>query len=103
MVPVGRRVREGLAQFPQDAPYFAKLTYNTAARQLRRVLKRAGLPGRFRGFHAAHKTSGTMLCEAPRDFTRMNLFLDHASVDTTRRYVAIRSNDVAAQVEEFWS
>lgn len=101
MVPLGRRVREALVQLPQGEPYFAGLSYNTAARQLRRAFERAGLPGRFRGFHAARKTSGTMLYEATGDFTRVSLFLGHASVDTTRRYVAVRRNDVAAEVEDF--
>ncbi|WP_369814993.1 hypothetical protein [Deinococcus sp. Leaf326] len=42
-----------------------------------------------------------MLYEATGDFTRVSLFLGHASVDTTRRYVAVRRNDVAAEVEDF--
>lgn len=101
VVPLGRRVREALAQLPQDAPYSTDLIYNTAARQLRRAFERAGLPYRFWGFHAARKTSDTMLYEATSDFTRVSLFLGHASVDTTRRYVAVRRNDVAAEVEDF--
>jgi integrase/recombinase XerC len=101
MVPLGRRVREALMGLPQEGAYFEGLIYNTAARQLRRAFERAGLSGRFRGFHAARKTSGTMLYEATGDFTRVSLFLGHASVDTTRRYVAVRRNDVAAEVEDF--
>ncbi|AFD28248.1 Phage integrase (plasmid) [Deinococcus gobiensis I-0] len=100
LVPLGRRVREALLALP-PGPYFPGLSYNTAARQMRRTFERAGLAGRFRGFHAARKTSGTMLYEATGDFTRVSLFLGHSSVDTTRRYVAVRRNDVAAEVENF--
>ena len=55
----------------------------------------------WQGFHAARKSSGIRLYARTRDFTRVGLFLGHASVDATRRYVAVLDDDVAAEVENF--
>lgn len=102
VVPLGRRVRSALAALPPltltGGRYF-DWTYSQAAHRMRRVFTEAGHP--WRGFHAARKSSGTRLYHATRDFTRVSLFLGHTSVDTTRRYVAVQDNDVAAEVEEF--
>lgn len=103
IVPLGRRVREALADLPpvtSDGSLFP-WTYSQAAHRMRDAFAQAGQAGRWRGFHAARKHSGTRLYHATRDFTRVSLFLGHLSVDTTRRYVAVQEDDVAAEVEEF--
>lgn len=102
-VPLSRRTREALALLPADPPDqpFFTWTYSQAAHRMRRAFAAAGLPGGWRGFHAARKQSGTRLYERVRDFTRVSLFLGHSSVDTTRRYVAVSQDDVAAEVEDF--
>lgn len=102
-VPLSRRTREalaGLAPLGTDGHFF-DWTYSQAAYRMRQASRAAGLPGHWRGFHAARKHGGTRLYEKVRDFTRVSLFLGHASVDTTRRYVAVDPDDVAAEVEDF--
>lgn len=102
-VPLSRRTREALAALSPidvDGHYFS-WTYSQAAHRMRRASADAGLPGYWRGFHAARKSGGTRLYERVKDFTRVSLFLGHASVDTTRRYVAVTADDVAAEVEDF--
>ncbi|GGM22603.1 tyrosine-type recombinase/integrase [Deinococcus aerophilus] len=102
-VPLSRRTREalvGLAPVDPDGRLF-DWTYAQAAYRMRQASRAAGLPGYWRGFHAARKHGGTRLYAKVRDFTRVSLFLGHASVDTTRRYVAVDPDDVAAEVEDF--
>ena len=100
-VPLGARVRgalDGLPPLDADGHLFS-WTYGQATYRTQQAFGRAGLT--WRGFHAARKHSGTRLYAATRDFTRVGLFLGHASVDTTRRYVAVESDDVAAEVEHW--
>ncbi|MEF2277261.1 tyrosine-type recombinase/integrase [Deinococcus sp. YIM 134068] len=102
-VPLGRRVRAALAPLPPvnaDGALF-DWTYAQATYRMGRAFRAAGHGDAWRGFHAARKHSGTRLYAATRDFTRVGLFLGHASVDTTRRYVAVPEDDVAGEVEEF--
>ena len=65
------------------------------------AFRAAGHGDAWRGFHAARKHSGTRLYRATRDFTRVGVFLGHASVDTTRRYGALEENEVQNEVEDF--
>lgn len=100
-VPLGARVRAALHDVPPVTPdgrYFA-WDYGQACYRMKKAFAQAGLA--WRGFHAARKHSGTRLYAATRDFTRVGLFLGHASVDTTRRYVAVAEDDVSAEVEGF--
>lgn len=100
-IPLGARVREALASLPPLNPtgnYF-DWDYGQACYRMKKAFAQAGFE--WRGFHAARKHSGTRLYAATRDFTRVGLFLGHASVDTTRRYVAVLDNDVAEEVEHF--
>ncbi|PNY79560.1 tyrosine-type recombinase/integrase [Deinococcus koreensis] len=100
-VPLGARVRaalEGLAPLDTDGRFF-DWSYGQATYRAQKAFAQAGLD--WRGFHAARKHSGTRLYAATRDFTRVGLFLGHASVDTTRRYVAVDSDDVSAEVENW--
>lgn len=102
-VPLGRRVRTALQSlFPvqPDGSLF-DWTYPQAQYRMRRAFRAAGHGVSWRGFHAARKHSGTRLYRATKDFTRVGLFLGHASVDTTRRYVAVDDNDVRNEVEDF--
>lgn len=102
-VPLGRRVRAALSALtPINAEgQLFDWTYAQATYRMRRAFRAAGHGDRWRGFHAARKHSGTRLYSATRDFTRVGLFLGHASVDTTRRYVAVEEDDVTQEVEEF--
>nr|WP_256488169.1 tyrosine-type recombinase/integrase [Deinococcus sp. HSC-46F16] len=102
-VPLGRRTRAALDGLPPVSAGGALFdwTYAQAAYRLRRAFREAGHGHAWRGFHAARKHSGTRLYRATRDFTRVGLFLGHSSVDTTRRYVAVEDDDVAAEVEHF--
>nr|WP_246581073.1 tyrosine-type recombinase/integrase [Deinococcus aestuarii] len=98
-VPLGARVRAALGALPvldANGRYF-DWDYGQASYRLHQAFRTAG--HRWRGFHAARKTSGTRLYRATKDFTRVSLFLGHSSVDTTRRYVAVEEHDVAAEVE----
>lgn len=102
MVPLGRRIRDalnGLSPALGDA-YFT-WTYSQASHLMQAAFTAAGIGHHWRGFHAARKASGTQLYRATRDFTRVGLFLGHASVDTTRRYVSVPENDVSHEVEDF--
>jgi integrase/recombinase XerC len=103
VVPLGRRARaalSALSPLDSDGRLF-DWTYHQAAYRLRKAFTQAGHAPAWRGFHAARKSSGTRLYARTRDFTRVGLFLGHASVDTTRRYVAVQDDDVAAEVEDF--
>lgn len=103
MVPLGRRVRAALAGLSPVRPpdgYF-DWTYSQVSHLMKSTFAAAGHAGTWRGFHAARKASGTRLYRATRDFTRVSLFLGHASVDTTRRYVAVQQDDVSTEVEDF--
>lgn len=102
-VPLGHRVRaalSGLSPVHADGALFS-WTYHQAKYRMSQAFRAAGHGHAWRGFHAARKHSGTRLYRATRDFTRVGLFLGHASVDTTRRYVAVEDDDVAAEVEAF--
>ena len=55
----------------------------------------------WRSFHAGRKHSGTRLYRATKDFTRVEFFLRHSSVNPGRRYVALEENDVQSEVEDF--
>lgn len=100
-VPLGARVRQALAELsPVDTEgHFFDWDYSQASYRAAKAFRTAGHP--WRGFHAARKHSGTRLYQATRDFTRVGLFLGHASVDTTRRYVAVQDDDVAQEVEHW--
>ncbi|GGS28489.1 tyrosine-type recombinase/integrase [Deinococcus knuensis] len=102
-VPLGRRVRSALDTLPpvDDGGRLFDWKYAQATYRMRKAFRAAGHGEAWRGFHAARKHSGTRLYTATRDFTRVGLFLGHASVDTTRRYVAVQDDDVAAEVEFF--
>ena len=95
------RVRRGLgALSPVSAEgHFFDWDYGQATYRAAKAFRAAGFE--WRGFHAARKHSGTRLYQATKDFTRVGLFLGHASVDTTRRYVAVLDNDVAPEVEDW--
>ncbi|GAA5441824.1 tyrosine recombinase XerC [Deinococcus caeni] len=97
-VPVGKQVRTALAGLPpvHAAGRLFDWSYHQAKYRMSLALRAGG-----RGFHAARKHSGTRLYRATIDFTRVGLFLGHASVDTTRRYVALEENDVQNEVEDF--
>ncbi|MBB5365219.1 tyrosine-type recombinase/integrase [Deinococcus humi] len=102
-VPLGKRVRAAIAGLPPlraDGALFI-WTYHQAKYRMSTAFRAAGQGHAWRGFHAARKHSGTRLYRATRDFTRVGLFLGHASVDTTRRYVALEENDVQSEVEDF--
>ncbi len=101
IVPLGRRVRAALAAVPPLDPegHLFNWNYHQAAYRLQKAFWAAGVGDTWRGFHAARKHSGTRLYGATRDFTRVGLFLGHASVDTTRRYVAVQEDDLASEVE----
>ncbi|GMA14303.1 integrase (plasmid) [Deinococcus metallilatus] len=102
-VPLGKRVRAalaGLSPARADGSLF-DWTYAQATYRMHKAFRMAGHGGAWRGFHAARKHSGTRLYSATRDFTRVGLFLGHASVDTTRRYVAVADDDVQNEVEDF--
>ena len=103
VVPLGKRVREALAEIgplDEEGALF-EWDYHRATYRLQKAFRAAGYAGTWRGFHAARKHSGTRLYTATRDFTRVGLFLGHSSVDTTRRYVAVQTDDVASDVENF--
>lgn len=102
-VPLGRRVRAALHGLPPvtaDGGLF-DWSYHHAQYRMRLAFAAAGHGPAWRGFHAARKHSGTRLYRATKDFTRVGVFLGHASVDTTRRYVALEENDVQHEVEDF--
>ncbi|MFC5849246.1 tyrosine-type recombinase/integrase [Deinococcus petrolearius] len=98
-VPLSARTRAALLAVPaaadQDA-YFT-WTYNQAYYHMQTLFHGAGVP--WRGFHAARKTAASRLYQQTRDFTRVALFLGHDSADTTRRYVKVNDDDVAAEIE----
>ncbi|EYB67291.1 phage integrase [Deinococcus phoenicis] len=102
-VPLGKRVRAALGGLPPVRPDGSLFgwTYAQATYRMRKAFRAAGHGDTWRGFHAARKHSGTRLYRATKDFTRVGLFLGHASVDTTRRYVAVQDDDVAGEVEDF--
>lgn len=100
-IPLGARTRKALHELGVLDPaghYFA-WDYGQATYRAAKAFKAAGFE--WRGFHAARKHSGTRLYKATKDFTRVGLFLGHASVDTTRRYVAVQENDVSDEVENW--
>ena len=102
-VPLGKRVRAalaGLSPVRADGALF-EWSYHQAKYRMGLAFRAAGHGDAWRGFHAARKHSGTRLYRATRDFTRVGVFLGHASVDTTRRYVALEENDVQNEVEDF--
>ncbi|ABF44209.1 tyrosine-type recombinase/integrase [Deinococcus geothermalis] len=102
-VPLGKRVRAALTHLSpvsSDGSLFS-WTYHQAKYRMSQAFRAAGHGDAWRGFHAARKHSGTRLYRATKDFTRVGLFLGHASVDTTRRYVALEDNDVQHEVEDF--
>lgn len=102
-VPLGKRVRAaltGLSPARPDGSLF-DWKYAQATYRMRVAFRKAGHGEAWRGFHAARKHSGTRLYSATKDFTRVGLFLGHASVDTTRRYVAVEDDDVQNEVENF--
>lgn len=102
VVPLSQRAREALARVvPQPDGRFFAWNYAAAAYRLRKAFRAAGHGPAWRGFHAARKASGTRLYHRTKDFTRVGLFLGHASVDTTRRYVQVPDDDVAHLVEDF--
>ncbi|AZI44912.1 site-specific integrase (plasmid) [Deinococcus psychrotolerans] len=100
-VPLGARTRQALTLLPtlDAAGRYFDWNYGQATYRARKVFTACGCE--WRGFHAARKHSGTRLYQATKDFTRVGLFLGHASVDTTRRYVAVQDNDVSQEVEEW--
>lgn len=101
-VPLGKRVRAALREVtPQPDGHLFDWTYSRAAYRMRKASTAAGHPGFWRGFHAARKASGTRLYQKVGDFTRVAVFLGHSSVDTTRKYVALREDDVSAEIEDF--
>ena len=101
-VPLGKRVREALNKLePLEGGRYFEWKYATAAYRMKRAFRYAGLEDSWRGFHAARKYSGTRLYEATQDFTRVGVFLGHASVNTTRRYVVVKDHDVRKEVENF--
>ena len=98
-VPLSARTRQALQGLPSldAAGHYFEWDYGQATYRARKVFAACGLV--WRGFHAARKHSGTRLYQATKDFTRVGLFLGHASVDTTRRYVAVQDDDVSQEVE----
>ena len=98
-VPLGARTRQALQNLPplDSAGHYFEWKYGQASYRARTAFTACGLV--WRGFHAARKHSGTRLYQATKDFTRVSLFLGHASVDTTRRYVAVPDNDVSQEVK----
>lgn len=76
-------------------------TRSQVSRLMRDTCATAGLAGKWRGLRAARKACGTRLSGTTGDFTRVRLFLSHASVDTTRRSVAVCQDDVSAEVKDF--
>ncbi len=104
-VPLSRRLQETLETLPPqvDRPGFLLpfKDYWQAARPLKLRFKQAGHGREWRGFHGARKAAGTRLYTRVGDFTRVGLFLGHASVDTTRRYVRVEAHDVASHVLDF--
>ncbi|GGL88377.1 integrase [Deinococcus aerolatus] len=100
-VPLSARTREALLTLPapagQDA-YF-DWTYNQAYYRVQNLFRDAQVE--WRGFHAARKAAASRLYHQTRDFTRVAIFLGHSSVDTTRRYVRMDEDDVAAEVEQW--
>ncbi|PTA66395.1 tyrosine-type recombinase/integrase [Deinococcus arcticus] len=102
-IPLGKRVRmavAGLSPAQIDGRLF-DWSYHQAKYRMSLAFRAAGHGQTWRGFHAARKHSGTRLYRATKDFTRVGVFLGHASVDTTRRYVAMEENDVQHEVEDF--
>ncbi|WP_027482404.1 tyrosine-type recombinase/integrase [Deinococcus pimensis] len=104
-VPLSRRLQDTLGTLPAQVarpgfvlPY---KDYWQAARPIRLRFKQAGYIREWRGFHGARKAAGTRLYTKVGDFTRVGLFLGHASVDTTRRYVKVEEHDVATHVLDF--
>lgn len=100
-VPLSGRARAALRLItPVDSQgHYFRWNYHQASYQMKKAFAAAGAS--WHGFHAARKHSGTRLYAATKDFTRVGLFLGHSSVDTTRRYVAVPEQDVAAEVEDF--
>lgn len=100
-VPLGARTRKALNELGvlDSAGHYFDWDYGQATYRAGKAFKAAGFE--WRGFHAARKHSGTRLYKATKDFTRVGLFLGHASVDTTRRYVAVQENDVSDEVENW--
>ncbi|GGL13161.1 tyrosine-type recombinase/integrase [Deinococcus radiotolerans] len=100
-VPLSARLRAALDQLtphPTTGRYFT-WTYDQAAYRMKRLFGQAGLP--WRGFHAARKSAATRLYRQTHDFTRVALFLGHASADTTRWYVLVDEDDLTAEVEDW--
>lgn len=102
-VPLGKRVRAALGALSPAGPdgTLFSWTYHQAKYRMATAFRAAGHGPAWRGFHAARKHSGTRLYRATKDFTRVGLFLGHASVDTTRRYVEVSEHDVQNEVEDF--
>ncbi|WP_027483305.1 tyrosine-type recombinase/integrase [Deinococcus pimensis] len=102
-VPVSDRLARALAVLERSEDASASVlpyaNYGVAAWRLRKRFRQAG--GRFNGFHRARKHAGTRLYQAVRDFTRVSLFLGHASEVTTRAYVEVEDHDVADFVRGF--
>ena len=78
----GREALAGLVPVDTDGRLFS-WTYAQAAYRMRQATRAAGWPGSWRGFHAARKYGGTRLYGRVKDFTRVSLFLGHASVGIT--------------------
>ncbi|CAM3180710.1 Integrase/recombinase XerD [Deinococcus saxicola] len=96
-VPLSQQLTTELSTLSApDGRYFG-WSYNDVTYRMKGVMANSGLI--WRGFHGLRKACATRLYEATGDFTRVGLFLGHASADTTRRYVAVRADDLSRYVD----
>lgn len=96
-VPLSPQLQGLLSEVPPwpDGRYL-HWTYRELYHRMFEVFRKHGL--KFRGFHALRKVCGTRLFDQTRDFSQVAWFLGHASVDTTRKYVQVKGEQLSSQV-----
>ncbi|GGK42144.1 integrase [Deinococcus malanensis] len=82
----------------RDGRLFTFAYRSGAAYHLRRLMEQEGLP--WSGFHPFRKYNGTLLYRRTRDFVRVAHHLGHANVNTTRAYVDVPADDLAAELAD---
>lgn len=96
-VPLSPQLQALLSEVPPlpDGRYL-HWTYAQVYHRMSELFRKHGLT--FRGFHALRKVCGTRLFEQTRDFSQVAWFLGHSSVDTTRKYVQVKGEQLSSQV-----
>lgn len=98
-VPLSRLLSTELRTLSSPGGQYFAWSYSNVNYRMSVLMAKSGVE--WRGFHGLRKACATRLYEATGDFTRVGLFLGHASADTTRSYVAVRANDLSVQVADW--